>query len=350
MVKKNLFIDISWIDDRLSGGGRFSIENVLKSIISNKKFNELNIIFILNKNILKKFGFLKIYKKIYLTENKYLNFVIRFFILFLLYKKEKNQIYFCPNIYSPIFKLNFKIINLFHDAQWIKFPKNFSFLRKFWIWFNISICKHKSDKIIFTSKSLKKDLNKKFNFKNKTYVIYLPFFIKKKVVKKIFNKKSNSYMICISSRLPHKNLETLEKLFIRYKNQIKEKLIIAGLGNDTKKKNYSNITYLNYLGEKKKNWLIQNSKCVLLPSLYEGFGMVAVETVLNGTRVVASNLSVYKELLGNNIDYVSSPKNIKNWLKIISKLKKNKNFNQKKILKKFNHKIISNKYFSCIVN
>ena len=53
MVKKNLFIDISWIDDRLSGGGRFSIENVLRSIISNKKFNQLNIIFILNKNILK---------------------------------------------------------------------------------------------------------------------------------------------------------------------------------------------------------------------------------------------------------------------------------------------------------
>ena len=39
--KKNLFIDISWIDDRHSGGGRFSIENILRSIIANKKFKIL---------------------------------------------------------------------------------------------------------------------------------------------------------------------------------------------------------------------------------------------------------------------------------------------------------------------
>jgi len=47
MVKRNLFIDISWIEDSFSGGPRFSVDNILRAIISNKKFDNFNIIFIL---------------------------------------------------------------------------------------------------------------------------------------------------------------------------------------------------------------------------------------------------------------------------------------------------------------
>ena len=350
MVKRNLFVDISWIDDSFSGGARFSVENILRAIISNKKFNNFNIIFILNNKILEKYKFIKNYEKIFLTNQKYLNFILRWFLLFFLYKKDKSQIYFCTNIYTPIFKLNFKIINLFHDAQWIKFPNNFSLLRKFWIRFNILICKSKSDKIIFTSKSLKKDLAMKFKFTNKVNIIHIPFFKNNLSLKKNYNLKKNSFIICISSRLPHKNLETIEALFLKYKDVIKQKLIIAGLGKDKINKKYKNIKYMQFIDEQKKIWLIKNSKCVLLPSKYEGFGMVAIETVINGGLVIATNLEVYKELIGNNAIYVSSPENIEHWLEKIVNLNKNKNLNNKKVLRKFDHKIISDEYFKCISN
>ena len=350
MVKRNLFIDISWIDDRFSGGARFSVENILRAIILNKKFKNFNIIFILNNKILEKYKFVKKYKKKYLKNKKYLNFFLRWFLLFFLYKKDNNQIYFCPNIYAPLFKLNFKIINLFHDAQWIKFPDNFSLLRKIWIKLNIIICKNKSDSIIFTSKSLKKDLEKRFKFKNKVNVIYIPFFKKNFFSKKKYKLKKNSFILCISSRLPHKNLETIEKLFLKYKNVIKEKLIIAGLGEDIINKKHKNIKYIKYIDEQKKIWLIKNSKCVLLPSKYEGFGMVAIETVINEGLAIASNLGIYKELIGNSLNYVSFPENIENWLEKILNLKIYKKINNKKILRKFDHKIISNQYFKCIAN
>ena len=86
MVKRNLFIDISWIDDRFSGGARFSVENILRAIILNKKFKNFNIIFILNNKILEKYKFVKKYKKIYLTNKKYLNF-LRWFLLFFYIRK-----------------------------------------------------------------------------------------------------------------------------------------------------------------------------------------------------------------------------------------------------------------------
>ena len=87
MVKRNLFIDISWIDDRFSGGARFSVENILRAIILNKKFKNFNIIFILNNKILEKYKFVKKYKKIYLTNKKYLNFFLRWFLLFFYIRK-----------------------------------------------------------------------------------------------------------------------------------------------------------------------------------------------------------------------------------------------------------------------
>ena len=114
--------------------------------------------------------------------------------------------------------------------------------------------------------------------------------------------------------MPHKNLETIEKLFLKYKNVIKEKLIIAGLGEDIINKKHKNIKYIKYIDEQKKIWLIKNSKCVLLPSKYEGFGMVAIETVINEGLAIASNLGIYKELIGNSLNYVSFPENIENWL------------------------------------
>ena len=107
---------------------------------------------------------------------------------------------------------------------------------------------------------------------------------------------------------------------------------------------------MQFIDEKKKIWLIKNSKCVLLPSKYEGFGMVAIETIINGGRILASELNIYKELIGNNAIYISSPEKTENWLEKILSLKKNKKKNKKKFLKKFNHKIISNKYFTCLAN
>ena len=69
-----------------------------------------------------------------------------------------------------------------------------------------------------------------------------------------------------------------------------------------------------------------------------------LKQLLNGGRAVASELNIYKELIGNDITYVSSSKKIENWLEKIMSLKKYKKINYKKFTNKFNHKIISNKY------
>jgi glycosyltransferase involved in cell wall biosynthesis len=50
--------------------------------------------------------------------------------------------------------------------------------------------------------------------------------------------------------------------------------------------------------------VLQNARALLFPSLAEGFGLPPVEAAAMGVPVVASNLSVIRELLGDFAVYL----------------------------------------------
>ncbi len=50
------------------------------------------------------------------------------------------------------------------------------------------------------------------------------------------------------------------------------------------------------VGEKKVN-LIKNCECMVLPSIWENFSYVALEALVLGTKVIASNGSGYEEMI-----------------------------------------------------
>ena len=147
MQKEELYIDISWINDELSGGGKYSSFNIINSIKKNNLYKKNNIILIVNKNLVKNHKFLKNFQLLYLPSNKYFNFIYRWFFLFFLSKKNVIQKYFCLNLYSPIIKSNFETMNLVHDMQWRVFPEYYSNIRIAWLKFNIFLCTNNSNKI-----------------------------------------------------------------------------------------------------------------------------------------------------------------------------------------------------------
>lgn len=65
--------------------------------------------------------------------------------------------------------------------------------------------------------------------------------------------------------------------------------------------------------------LMLSKACALLaPSLAEGFGLPPVEAALLGTPVIATDLAVTREILGNNAVYLS-PTDIYSWMETISR-------------------------------
>jgi hypothetical protein len=351
MLKDELYIDISWLNYELSGGGKQSCLNIINSICKNENFNKKEKFLIINKKIIKDFKFVKNFNFIFLPSNKFANFLARWFFLLFLKKKNVKQVYFCLNVYFPLIKNNFKVINLLHDMQWRSYPDNFSKLRIFWLKFNEYLCLKNSDKIFFTSNFLKRDYDKYYSLKKNIMVSLLPFELKKKINSK-FTFKRNSFFFVLSSNLKHKNLDIIIKTFNDKTLNINKKLVIAGIGQKQNIK-HKNIKILKNISENEKIWLYKNCYCYLHPSLYEGFGMTLVEALFYSRNILVSDIPPLREIGLNFIKYVKSPEELRNWKINIKNVVQSskiivKNKKLKAHLKRFDPNIFSERLYNFI--
>lgn len=351
-MKKQLFIDLSWINIKHSGGAYHSVQNIINSILNNKKILEIyDIVIIARKKFLKK-KYSKKIKIIELPSFYFFNFFIRWFILFFLSNNKKKQIYFCPNIYCALFKFNFKTVNVFHDNQWKYYPEYYSFLKIFWIRLNIFFSIKLSDKIICTSKFIFNEF-KHLDKKKKLKQIYIPF---RKINKyKMISKLNEKYVLIFSSLLPHKNINIIINIFLN-SNSFKNinNLVIAGMGGKNKKitSGNKNVIFMKNVTENEKNWLFKHCEYFIHPSKYEGFGMTIVEAMLEKKMIICSDLKIFREIGQNSLTYVKNYSSQKSWLKSISSLNYNRSNKLKRINIKsiFSFKVISDNYFDVFEN
>lgn len=69
------------------------------------------------------------------------------------------------------------------------------------------------------------------------------------------------------------------------------------------------IFILNNVTDTELDFCYRNSKALIFPSLYEGFGLPIIEALRRGTPVLASNIRAHKEAGGNFVQYfnINSP-------------------------------------------
>lgn len=159
---------------------------------------------------------------------------------------------------------------------------------------------------------------------------------------KNLSNKFKNFFIYVGNFYPHKNVE---KLIEAFKNINKKyKLILIGPKDfftarilqciDTSKQN-KNILLLTNTSLADLVFFYKNALALVHPSLSEGFGLPLIETAYFDTPIIASNIKVFKELLGDN--YLSFDPN-----SVDDIAEKINNFIEKK--PKFNYKNITDKY------
>ena len=115
--------------------------------------------------------------------------------------------------------------------------------------------------------------------------------------------------------------------------------------NNIVPKNTDKTTYLGWVDNKDIDAYYQACDAVIMPSRWEGFGLVAVEAMRNSKSVIVSNVGALPELVQSNINgYVFDLKEKISLKDILFKLDKNKlkiigNSNRKVYLKFFRDKI-----------
>lgn len=161
--------------------------------------------------------------------------------------------------------------------------------------------------LVTVSNSIKKDLILNFRVKeNRVKVIYNGVDLKQ--IEKSVKNKSNITIdryIVYAGRIEHeKSVDTLIQAFSIVRKRADDlNLIVMGEGSlllEMKKmaENIGCIQAIHFVGFQSNPYsYMKNAVCLVLPSLFEGFGCVIIEAMACGTPVIATNIEGPREII-----------------------------------------------------
>jgi len=164
----------------------------------------------------------------------------------------------------------------------------------------------KSRKIIAVSNFTKNDILKNFpKIKaDKITVIYEGSDFYQNIKSENANDRVNDYILYIGNAYPHKNLQTLIDAFKMATQKFKNlNLLIVGINDyffkKIKKENEkeTKIIFIDNPPDQQLADIYKNALIYIAPSMYEGFGLPAIEAMSFKIPVVASDIEVFHEIL-----------------------------------------------------
>lgn len=178
-----------------------------------------------------------------------------------------------------------------------------------------------TDKIINISKFEENEALKYGLDKKKMVLIYNG--VKDKNFNIKYNKGKNKIKLLFVGRLDKtKGIDILLDIYNKYKFKNLHLYIIGeSVLDDIKIKSNDNITYLGWVDNKSMDKYYQMCDVVIMPSRWDGFGLVAVEAMRNSKPVIVSNRGALPELIKNGINgYVFNMENKVSLKNILSNL------------------------------
>jgi len=174
----------------------------------------------------------------------------------------------------------------------------------------------KAEKIIAISKNTKNDLVKHLKVpEEKIDVVYQG--IDHKLFKPTHTPApiKEPYILYVGSEQPRKNLTTLLKAFYKLKQGGRRfsGIKLVKVGNPGKMPSFrkntlktidalnlrKDVVFAGFVPRKKLPNYYSNAECLVLPSLYEGFGRPVVEAMACGCPTITSNTSSLPEVVGD---------------------------------------------------
>ena len=238
-----------------------------------------------------------------------------------------NDILFNPSL-DNLYKTKAKKLFWIPDFQEHYLPKLFSIEdvqnRKN---FQLHIANNESH-LLLSSHSALNDFNKFYPTSNiNRYVFrfnsFLPIIderFEESILLK-FHLKAHNYFICSNQFWQHKNHKIILQAIHYLKSQGINDITVCFTGKeiDYRNDNYfsqikmlveefkieKNVMFLGFIDRKEQVSLIKSSIAVIQPSLFEGWSTVVEDAKCLNKRVIASNISVHIEQLGENGLYFS---------------------------------------------
>lgn len=213
------------------------------------------------------------------------------------------------------------------------------FLKLFWRYFNI---------IIVVSEDLKRYLEERGVKSKKIRVVYNGIEIEK--LEEINRKKEYKLVGTVSRFVPEKGIIYLVRAIPEVIEEIKNvRFIIIGEGPEYKKieKEIEKLNLQNFLEilpyQKDISSFLKNLDLLVVPSIFEGAGMIILEAMANRLPVVATKVGGIPEIVRDNqTGILVKPRDIKELSSAITKLLKEDEKSKK--MGEFARKIVEEKF------
>jgi glycosyltransferase involved in cell wall biosynthesis len=121
------------------------------------------------------------------------------------------------------------------------------------------------------------------------------------------------YFICVGNVRPHKNLRTMVEAFERIAERVPHELLIVGqqegqpasggeLANSHQRTS-ARVRFAGFVPDADLRAFMAGADALVFPSLYEGFGLPALEAMAAGCPVIASRAGALPEVCGDAATY-----------------------------------------------
>lgn len=150
-----------------------------------------------------------------------------------------------------------------------------------------------------------------------------------------FRGEGKSYVLYVGNAYPHKNLE----LLLRVASCLPEKLFVCvgredyfyrGLKERVKNEHLNNVRFVGFVSDRLLPTLYREAESYFFPSLYEGFGLPALEALTFGTPVVSARAGALPEVVGE-AGIFFNPKNLKETRDKLEMIGRNEGLRQRMI-------------------
>jgi glycosyltransferase involved in cell wall biosynthesis len=239
-----------------------------------------------------------------------------------------------PSSFTPPIVRAKRAVTIFHDLQYIHFPEHWPLARRLWMRASHEISLRKCDAIVAISQTVKGDILKHYGdrWQSRVHSIWNPVAFER------FDRSADQnfsggrpFILTAAVDRPVKNLGTLIRAFaILHKRFPDHCLVLAGqlrskdrgwrrraakleaempsaidLINDLDLAKH--VIATDYIPDEQLGALYREASAFVLPSLFEGFGLPAVESMALGAPTLVTDLPVLREVTFGSAHYIENP-------------------------------------------
>ncbi len=227
-----------------------------------------------------------------------------------------------------------RAVTVIHDLQYVHMPEYWPAPRRVWMRACHEFSLRRCDAVVAISQAVKDDILKQYGAKweSRVHAVWNPVSVDRFQSNEQFDiSGGRPYILCAAVDRPAKNLSTLIRAFKLLRPRFPEHcLVLAGqLRSANRAWRRSNaeieaklpaavdlvrdldltehVITSGFVSDAKLGALFHGASLFVLPSLFEGFGMPAVESLAMGVPTLVSGLPVLREVTLGGACYVENP-------------------------------------------